>query len=613
MKTKTTSNPGPLSRALFTSLLAIAAACLSVGTAWTAHAQSPSPSPNLFASVNGTGKNGGGSIFQYTPTTPTVQSTLASGLDRPRGLVFDSFGNLFVSTNTRGAGGTQGSILKITPGGLMSTFATGFPLGFFLAQLALDSHGNVFVDAANENDSHLASTIYEVTPGGTVSAFGLQSDCIQSDGTNCSVPSSGPGLAIDSSGNIFAMSGSETNPTIDPMVTPLPPAIYMFTTTPAVVRRLFAGSTTFPSGQGPVGLACDTFRNLFVSTGDLSLSGNGEILEFAPDGTESTSPFATGLTHFPKGLAFDAGNLFVAEIPGDTTGDILEFSPGGTATIPGIVPASGGVAYFASGIGLTGTGNSGPEFLAFPPPTATVATSVTTAVTLTFPNATAALTTTVTSIDQNSVPPPPSNFELENSNLAFEITTTVAPTPPIIIAFQVPSSLDVSTFKALHYECDTQNPPYCNWVDRTIYPGDPNYPSSPAPNTIYASVSSLSPFVVAKSRFSAQVKQPINADGSSVFSVKRGVVPVTFTLTSNGVATCQLPPATISLIRTAGAAPGPIDESTYLLASDNGSNFRISNCQYIYNLATSSLGTGTYKVKILIGGTVVGSGTFGLK
>src|SRR5439155_22404842 len=107
-------------------------------------------------------------------------------------------GNLFVSTNTRGAGGTQGSILKITPGGLMSTFATGFPLGFFLAQLAMDSHGNVFVDAANENDSHLASTIYEVTPGGTVSAFGLQSDCIQSDGTNCSVPSSGPGLAIRS-------------------------------------------------------------------------------------------------------------------------------------------------------------------------------------------------------------------------------------------------------------------------------------------------------------------------------------------------------------------------------------------------------------------------------
>jgi len=82
---------------------------------------------------------------------------------------------------------------------------------------------------------------------------------------------------------------------------------------------------------------------------------------------------------------------------------------------------------------------------------------------------------------------------------------------------------------------------------------------------------------------------------------------------SNGVATCRLPLATILLVRTAGTVTGSIDESTYLLASDSGSNFRISNRQYVYNLATSSLGTGTYKVNISIGGSVVGSGTFALK
>jgi hypothetical protein len=115
--------------------------------------------------------------------------------------------------------------------------------------------------------------------------------------------------------------------------------------------------------------------------------------------------------------------------------------------------------------------------------------------------------------------------------------------------------------------------------------------------------------------YTAQIQQPINLDGSSVFSVKRGVVPVKFTLSVGGVATCDLPPATISLIRTAGGVLGSIDESTYLLASDSGSNFRIdsANCQYIYNLATSSLGPGEYTVSILINGTVVGSGTFGLK
>ena len=559
----------------------------------------------IFASINGNNQNGGGSIFQYT--SAGAQSPFVSNLDRPRGMVFDSSGNLFVSTNTRVAGGTQGSILKITPGGLMSTFAT-LPLNFFLAQLAIDGiTGNVFVDAANENDSHLASTIYEVTPGGTVSAFGLQSDCIQSDGTNCSVPSSGPGLAIDSSGNLFVMSGSETN---DPAVTPLPPAIYMFTTTPAVVRSLFAGSTTFPSGQGPVGLACDTFGNLFVSTGDLSLTGNGEILEFAPDGTESTSPFATGLTHFPKGLAFDgAGDLFVAEIPGDTTGDILEFSPGGTGTILGIVPASGwGVAYFASGIGLTDTGNSGPEFLAFPPPNTPVASSVTTAVTLTSEASSAGAVTVTPIADSSTVGPLPNGYDATNA-LAFDITTTATYTTPIIIAVQVPSFVGTEAvfdqLQVLHWNRVTST-----WDNVTaIPPGDRDWNTK----TIYASVSSLSPFVVAKETLKAQVQQPVNADGTSVFSVKRGVVPVVFTLTSNGVATCQLPPATISVTRTAGAVTGPIDESTYLSSADKGSNFRISNCQYVYNLAASSLGTGTYKVNISIGGTAVGSGTFALK
>jgi len=113
--------------------------------------------------------------------------------------------------------------------------------------------------------------------------------------------------------------------------------------------------------------------------------------------------------------------------------------------------------------------------------------------------------------------------------------------------------------------------------------------------------------------YAAQVQQPIDADGSSVFNVSRGVVPVKFTLTYNGVATCQLAPATISLSRTAGTVVGAITDATYLQPSDSGPNFRIDGCQYIYNLATSSLGTGTYAVSISIGGSVVGSGTFGLK
>jgi hypothetical protein len=113
--------------------------------------------------------------------------------------------------------------------------------------------------------------------------------------------------------------------------------------------------------------------------------------------------------------------------------------------------------------------------------------------------------------------------------------------------------------------------------------------------------------------YAAQIQQPINADGTSVFNVRRGVVPVKFTLTLNGMATCNLPAATIAVTRTAGGTVGPIDESLYSGPADTGSNFRIDSCQYVYNLSASALGVGTYRVDIMINGQVVGSASFALR
>lgn len=113
----------------------------------------------------------------------------------------------------------------------------------------------------------------------------------------------------------------------------------------------------------------------------------------------------------------------------------------------------------------------------------------------------------------------------------------------------------------------------------------------------------------------ALIQPPIASDGSSVFNAGRGVVPVKFTLTVNGAATCNLPPATISLQRTSGGTAGSIDESLYESPADTGSNFRIdaTSCQYVYNLESQLLGVGTYMVKININGVAVGYATFGLQ
>jgi len=113
--------------------------------------------------------------------------------------------------------------------------------------------------------------------------------------------------------------------------------------------------------------------------------------------------------------------------------------------------------------------------------------------------------------------------------------------------------------------------------------------------------------------YAGQVQAPINPDGSSTFNVRRGVVPVKFTLTQGGVATCDLSPATIAVTRTAGGVIGEINESVYSGNADTGSNFRISSCQYAYNLNARALGVGTYRVDILIDGQVVGSAVFALQ
>lgn len=277
---------------------------------------------DLFASVNGGFPGTGlGSIYQYTPEG--VQSTFVSGLTHPRGLAFDSAGNLFVACNicVGRCEVTRPTILKITPDGTQTVFAT-MPVSFTAEGLAIDHSDNVFVLAVKPFN---LSTIYKFTPNGIGRPFG---------GVNHYPGTEGFGLAFDSAGNLFAADA-------------LAQTIYEFA--PDGTRSIFVGPEAFGTG-GPIGLAFDQSGNLFVVFNDGDFAG---ILKFTPTGVETT--FASGLNN-ARGLAFDSvGNLFVAEIPPFASGDILRFTPDGTSTV------------FASGIGDPTNIYSGPEFLAIQP------------------------------------------------------------------------------------------------------------------------------------------------------------------------------------------------------------------------------------------------------
>ena len=290
----------------------LVAACLILLPAW-AHAD------QLFATVNGTGQNGGGVIFQYNPSG--MQSTALTNLDRPRGLAFDKNNNLFVTTTTATPTHFQGSLWKITPNGQVSAFADAFPQDFFLQGIAIDRHGNVFVVASDLNDANQASTIFLITPDGTLSTFG-------------STPGQTFDAAFDKAGNLFVAD------TFDQII---------FKFTPAGVRTVVVGPTAFNAVQAPIGLAFDKSGTLFVST--IGNPGNDSILKFTPAGAAST--FVTGLPGIPRGLAFRAnGDLFVAEVGNAAPGDILRITP------------RGAIHLFSSGLGRP-IGNGGAEFLAF--------------------------------------------------------------------------------------------------------------------------------------------------------------------------------------------------------------------------------------------------------
>jgi DNA-binding beta-propeller fold protein YncE len=138
-------------------------------------------SGNLYVANNGNGTiekfdpSGNGSVFasQNLPF-PVLSMT-------PMGLAFDSSGNLFVADPSHGH-----RILKFDPSGKASVFATGPLLGIPYA-LTFDGNGNLY------ELSEMANSIVKIDPSGNESVF-------------ASLSNSGlrtVGLTFDSSGNLY--------------------------------------------------------------------------------------------------------------------------------------------------------------------------------------------------------------------------------------------------------------------------------------------------------------------------------------------------------------------------------------------------------------------------
>jgi hypothetical protein len=79
--------------------------------------------------------------------------------------------------------------------------------------------------------------------------------------------------------------------------------------------------------------------------------------------------------------------------------------------------------------------------------------------------------------------------------------------------------------------------------------------------------------------------------------------------------TCKLPPADIRVTKVSVDPPSVVNEPISIQPADVNGHFRIVDCKYMYNLATSSLsGTGRYKVEAVIDGNAAdGAAYFSLQ
>ena len=252
------------------------------------------------------------------------QGTAAS-FNQPSGITVDASGNLYIAD----AGNNE--VRKITPGGLVSTFAgifqaangQGTAANFYHPRgITVDASGNVYVADRDNNEIRL------ITPAGLVSTF---AGSITSGNVNGQVTvasfNAPSGLAIDAYGNMYI--GDMFNQGIRKI-------------TSAGVVSDFAGQAVagHTDGQGsaagfwtPIGVAVDASGNIYIAD-----TGNNEIRKITPGGLVSTLAGRTNAGNFdgqgsasgfntPDGVAVDAsGNVYVAD---SGNNEIRKITPGG--------------------------------------------------------------------------------------------------------------------------------------------------------------------------------------------------------------------------------------------------------------------------------------------
>jgi len=347
--------------------------------------------------------------FVGTPATSgTTNGTgSAARFNFPYGIAVDASGNSYI------ADANNGTIRKVTPGGVVTTLAglagnfgttdaTGSAARFNAPTgVTVDSSGNLYVA-----DQGTSNTIRKVTAAGVVTTLaGLAGYTGTTDGTGSAARFKEPtGVAVDGSGNVYvADTGNHTIRKV---------------TSAGVVTTLagVAGYSGSSNGTGnaarfyaPYGVAVDSSGNIYVAD-----TSNNTLRMVTPAGVVTTIAGVAGYTGSgdgtgvyarfkqPTGVAVDGnGIIYVADNGNDTvrraTSAGVVTTVGGLAGYTGTVDGSGTAARFDLPLGIAATSYG----LLFLSDTGNERISMGTTGTLSTPVTTAASTLTTTGATLN--------------------------------------------------------------------------------------------------------------------------------------------------------------------------------------------------------------------
>jgi sugar lactone lactonase YvrE len=254
---------------------------------------------------------------------------VAATFNYTSGIATDSTGNIYVAN-------AHNTILKITPAGLVMTFAgkpdtRGHADGIDSAatfiypiSIATDSAANVYVaDKVN-------NTIRKITPAGAVSTLaGTAGVSGHADGIGAQASFSGPvGVANDSEGNVYVADyGNNTIRKITPNG-----AVTTFAGTAGVAGNA-DGVGANASFTSPYAIATDSAGNVFVAE-----MPSHTIRKITPAGVVTTLAGKAGEPGRADGIGSEASFTFIRGIAADKAGNVY-VADYGNNTIRKVTPA----------------------------------------------------------------------------------------------------------------------------------------------------------------------------------------------------------------------------------------------------------------------------------